>query len=137
MTNEERARALTKRAAETILGSMVVGPSFVYREILEAIQTVERETLERAAKECDRHAKFCKDEAHKGGNFQHLIARCEEATYNAQRIRALAQPPEPTPDIARVAAGLAEKFGRQLGYTEVAFWEPIARAALRIAEDGR
>lgn len=47
------------------------------------------QALEDAAKECERHAKFCKDEAHKGGDFQHLITRCDEATYNAERIRAM------------------------------------------------
>jgi hypothetical protein len=52
--------------------------------------------LEEAAHECDRHAKFCHDEAHKGGNFQHLITREAEAIYNAERIRALkAQPAAP------------------------------------------
>lgn len=44
---------------------------------------------DRAAEECDRHAEFCKDEAHKGGDFQHLITRADEAAYNAKRIRAL------------------------------------------------
>lgn len=49
-----------------------------------------RDGLEQAAQECDRHAKFCHDEAHKGGDFTHLIARSTEATYNAVRIRNLA-----------------------------------------------
>jgi multidrug resistance efflux pump len=48
--------------------------------------------LEEAAKECDRHAEFCKSEAHKGGDFQHLTTRYDEAKYNAQRIRALIDP---------------------------------------------
>ena len=49
--------------------------------------------LEEAAKECERHAEFCRDEAHKGGNWKHLKARMDEAAYNAKRIRALAALP--------------------------------------------
>lgn len=48
--------------------------------------------VEASVKECDRHEKFCKDEARKGGDFKHLITRCVEAAYNAQRIRALKLP---------------------------------------------
>ncbi len=49
--------------------------------------------LEAAAKECERHAAFCKDEAHKGGNFHHLITRAQEANYLARMIRMLRAPP--------------------------------------------
>lgn len=49
---------------------------------------VQDRALEEAASECNRHAAFCKDEAHKGGDFQHLITRADEAAYNAERIRA-------------------------------------------------
>lgn len=62
-------------------------------------RAVERDALERAAQVCELHARFCKDEAHGGGDFQHLIARCDEATYNASRIRALMNtPPAPLPE---------------------------------------
>lgn len=60
------------------------------RFALDALKAEVRDrALEEAASECDRHAKFCKDEAHKGGDFQHLITRADEATYNAERIRAM------------------------------------------------
>ena len=52
---------------------------------------VRERTLEEAAKECERHAAFCKYEADRGGDFQRLMARHEEATYIASRVRALAQ----------------------------------------------
>lgn len=45
--------------------------------------------IEKAAEECDRHAAWLKEEAHAGGNWEHLIARADEAAYNAKRIRAL------------------------------------------------
>lgn len=48
-----------------------------------------RQALEDAAAECERHAAFCKEEAHKGGSWDHLITRADEAIYNAQRIRLL------------------------------------------------
>lgn len=48
--------------------------------------------LEEAAKECERHAAFCKDEAHKGGAWDYLMTRNDEATYNAERIRRLKSP---------------------------------------------
>ncbi len=46
-------------------------------------------TLACAADQCDRHAKFCKDEAQKGGDFTYLMARESEALHNAGRIRAI------------------------------------------------
>ena len=49
--------------------------------------------LEEAALECERHAEFCRDEAHKGGNWEHLKARMDEAAYNAKMIRTLAALP--------------------------------------------
>lgn len=49
---------------------------------------------ERAKAECERHAKFCKEEADKGGDRAHLMARFEEATYNAKRIGSLPLTPE-------------------------------------------
>jgi hypothetical protein len=45
--------------------------------------------VEECAKVADQHADFCHKEAHSGGDFQHLVARRTEATYLAQRIRAL------------------------------------------------
>lgn len=63
--------------------------------IIVFARAVERDALERAAAECDRHAEFCKAEAHKGGAFEHLITRCAEATYHAKRIRALLPAPNP------------------------------------------
>jgi hypothetical protein len=47
------------------------------------------QALEDAAAECERHAKFCKDEAHKGGAFDHLITRAQEATHLAANIRKM------------------------------------------------
>lgn len=51
----------------------------------EAVQRA----LEVAITECQRHADFCKDEAHRGGDWNHLIARYEEASYLAKSIRAM------------------------------------------------
>ncbi len=45
--------------------------------------------LEAAAKECERHAAFCRAEAHKGGDFSHLITRAQEANSLARMIRML------------------------------------------------
>ena len=47
------------------------------------------QALEDAAAECERHAAFCNDEAHKGGAFDHLITRAGEANYLAERIRKM------------------------------------------------
>ena len=46
--------------------------------------------IQASAEECERHAQFLKSEAERGGNWNHLMTRSEEALYNAQRIRALA-----------------------------------------------
>ena len=51
--------------------------------------------IEEAAKECERHAAFCGQEAHRGGDWAHLIARVWEAIYNAKMIRRLARKIEP------------------------------------------
>lgn len=50
-----------------------------------------RAGLEQAEMECRRHAGFLKDEAHKGGDWKHLMTRHEEAIYNACCINALAK----------------------------------------------
>lgn len=56
------------------------------------------ESLAAYIAECERHAAFCKDEAQKGGDFDYLTARWEEAIYMAERARKLlpadAQPPK-------------------------------------------
>lgn len=49
--------------------------------------------LKKAEEECERHATFCHDEAQNGGNFKYLMARSEEARYNAQRIKSFAAAP--------------------------------------------
>jgi hypothetical protein len=64
-------------------------------------------TKEACAAECDRHAEFCKSEAHKGGNFEHLMTRKAEADYLAERIRAL-----PGPDLSAANCG---QYGHEYG----------------------
>ena len=66
-------------AAKDELAALVAAPALAVRDALEM-----------AAKECDRHAEFCKREWENGGDFEHLKVRHDEALYNAQRIRALA-----------------------------------------------
>ena len=51
--------------------------------------------IEEAAKECERHAAFCRYEADRGGDWVHLTTRLQEATYNAKMIRRLARKIEP------------------------------------------
>lgn len=53
------------------------------------IPLIRAAALEEAAKECERHAEFCKEEAHKGGNYDHLMTRYHEANHNALCIRSL------------------------------------------------
>jgi hypothetical protein len=66
------------------------GLTFMAVQIAEAIEEGRRDGLEHAAQECERHGKFCKDEAHKAGDFHHLITRHDEAVYNAKCIRGIA-----------------------------------------------
>jgi len=60
-------------------------------DIVERLRAGRNAVLEEAAKVADEHAKFCHKEAHSGGDFQHLVARRDEANYLAQRIRSLKQ----------------------------------------------
>jgi len=46
-----------------------------------------KDALASIARECDRHAEFCKREADKGGNREHMMARYAEANYLAQFTR--------------------------------------------------
>jgi hypothetical protein len=52
------------------------------------------DALELSAIVCDDHAKFLREEAHAGGDFNYLIARCREANYLASQIRRM-KPPYP------------------------------------------
>ena len=59
------------------------------RELREVSARTRSDTLQEAAEECDRHAKFCKDQALAGGDYDHLMIRSAEAKHNATRIRCL------------------------------------------------
>lgn len=71
------------------------------------VASIVKAAYEAAANECERHAEFCHSEAHKGGDFQYLNTRRSEASYNAQRIRAL------PPESALLGAQIAELEARQ------------------------
>ena len=93
-TDEELARELAKKVVSLY---KVTPYTDKYKSMIDAFHTAftairaqaMSEAIELAATECDRHAKFCKDEAHKGGDFVHLMTLFDEATYNAQQIRKL------------------------------------------------
>ncbi len=56
---------------------------------LQRLRSGRAAVIEECAKVADEHAGFLHKEAHSGGDFHHLVARRTEATYLAQRIRAL------------------------------------------------
>jgi hypothetical protein len=89
----DAVKALAQKAAKEIFQPCeVVTISLLTRIFEPAIRDLIAQAtaaLDAAAQECDRHAAFCKSEADKGGNFEHLITRRDEAVYLAGRIRAL------------------------------------------------
>lgn len=91
MTPETRARELAQKLANN--NGFSVPLQIDIEAIMQAFAALAGEVrnaaYEHAASECDRHAKFCIDEAHKGGDFKHLMLRKDEALYNAKQIRAL------------------------------------------------
>jgi hypothetical protein len=73
-------------------------PEYTRGEMREACRNNYNAAIERAAEECDRHAEWLRKEAHAGGDWQHLMTRSEEATYNARCIRALKDAADAMPE---------------------------------------
>jgi hypothetical protein len=94
-----RIEELRKRITDYLENGGLFNPEMMEHEKVRALLIECREklakvaplieALERNAQECDRHALFCKTEIEKGGDYEHLKTRQDEAEFLAIQIRAM------------------------------------------------